>query len=518
MSTAPAESEGTQPAAAPPPAPVIPHARLVLLAACLGLFMSFIEVTAAISTLRALQVDLGVAPADLSWVSSTYTLVVAACVLSGGALGERFGRRRVFLAGVLLLAAGSLVVAVSDGYGWVLLGRGVSGLGGALVLPTSLALITTTFFVDLPRMLRYIAIWVSVSGIGLAVGPLLGGLLLEASGWRAVYLVNTPLAVVTVLVTLRAVTESRVPDRPLDLAGQFWAVLGLSALIYGIAAGGRLGYGDPQVVTVLAVAAGALTALVLTERRAAVPMLDVRMMGNARYAAALVVAAAALFVFVGVVFVEVLFLQRVRDLGPLATGVRLLPAMLAFVAATFTAQRLAGQVRAGRLLAGGSLITTVAALVLLLQRPDGGYGVTALGLVLAGLGSGLVVAPSTAAAFEVVEGAQMGAASSAVTAFRQVGSVLATSVLGAVLALRFLGTLPERLTERGIPESTADRVLSVARAGGSGSARSSPAEVTDAVADAFTTGVHSSLWVVAGVALTASALAATLLARAPRKS
>ncbi|WP_245877500.1 MFS transporter, partial [Streptomyces glaucescens] len=341
MSTAPAESEGTQPAAAPPPAPVIPHARLVLLAACLGLFMSFIEVTAAISTLRALQVDLGVAPADLSWVSSTYTLVVAACVLSGGALGERFGRRRVFLAGVLLLAAGSLVVAVSDGYGWVLLGRGVSGLGGALVLPTSLALITTTFFVDLPRMLRYIAIWVSVSGIGLAVGPLLGGLLLEASGWRAVYLVNTPLAVVTVLVTLRAVTESRVPDRPLDLAGQFWAVLGLSALIYGIAAGGRLGYGDPQVVTVLAVAAGALTALVLTERRAAVPMLDVRMMGNARYAAALVVAAAALFVFVGVVFVEVLFLQRVRDLGPLATGVRLLPAMLAFVAATFTAQRLA---------------------------------------------------------------------------------------------------------------------------------------------------------------------------------
>ncbi|OSZ55580.1 MFS transporter, partial [Streptomyces pharetrae CZA14] len=172
----------------------------------------------------------------------------------------------------------------------------------------------------------------------------------------------------------------------------------------------------------------------------------------------------------------------------------------------------------GRLLAGGSLITTVAALVLLLQRPDGGYGVTALGLVLAGLGSGLVVAPSTAAAFEVVEGAQMGAASSAVTAFRQVGSVLATSVLGAVLALRFLGTLPERLTERGIPESTADRVLSVARAGGSGSARSSPAEVTDAVADAFTTGVHSSLWVVAGVALTASALAATLLARAPRKS
>ncbi|MFE6285149.1 MFS transporter [Streptomyces sp. NPDC057877] len=498
--------------AASPATPVVPHARLVLLAACLGLFMSFVEVTAAISTLRALQVDMGVAPADLSWVSSTYTLVVAACVLSGGALGERYGRRRVFLTGVVLLAAGSLVVAVADGYPQVLLGRGISGLGGALVLPTSLALITTTFFVDLPRMLRFIAVWVSVSGIGLAVGPLLGGLLLEVSGWRAVYLVNTPLAVVTVLVTLRAVTESRVPDRPLDLAGQLWAVLGLSTLVYGIAVGGRNGYDDPRVIAVLAVAAVALAALVRTERRTAVPMLDVRMMRDVRYAAALCVAAASLFVFVGVVFVEVLFLQRVRGLGPLGTGIRLLPAMLGFVAATFLAQRLAGRVRAGRLLAAGSLVTTGAALVLLLQRPDGSYAVTALGLALVGTGSGLVVAPSTNAAFEVVDGARMGQASSAVTAFRQIGSVLATSVLGAVLALRFLGTLPGRLDAEGVAGPVADRVVDVARDGGGTGATASPAPITDAVRDAFTTGVHSALWVVAGVACAAAVLAWTLLA------
>ncbi|MFJ6087359.1 MFS transporter [Streptomyces sp. NPDC092369] len=528
MSTVSAESDGTESGAeastdeaataapasppTPPPAPVIPHARLVLLAACLGLFMSFIEVTAAISTLRALQVDMEVAPADLSWVSSTYTLVVAACVLSGGALGERLGRRRVFLAGVVLIAAGSLVVASAQGYPQVLIGRGISGLGGALVLPTSLALITTTFFVDLPRMLRYISIWVSISGVGLAVGPLLGGVLLQSFDWRAVYLVNTPLAVITVLVTLRAVTDSRVPDRPLDLTGQFWAVLGLSTLVYGIAAGGRAGYDAPAVVTVLAVAAVALTALVRTERRRAVPMLDVRMMANSRYTAALCVAAAALFVFVGVVFLEVLFLQRVREFGPLGTGVRLLPAMLAFVAATASAQRLAGRIRAGRLLAAGSLLTTVAALVLLRQQPDGSYAVTALGLVLAGLGSGLVVAPSTAAAFEVVEGPQMGAASSAVTAFRQVGSVLATAVLGAVLAVRFLGVLPARLAEHRLPGPVIDQVVAVARDGGSASGRSTP-QITQAVAEAFTAGVHSALWVVAGVSFGAAVLASALLAR-----
>jgi DHA2 family multidrug resistance protein-like MFS transporter len=186
--------------------------------------------------------------------------------------------------------------------------------------------------------------------------------------------------------------------------------------------------------------------------------------------------------------------------------------MLAFVAATASAQRLAGRIRAGRLLAAGSLLTTVAALVLLRQEPDGSYAVTALGLVLAGLGSGLVVAPSTAAAFEVVEGPQMGAASSAVTAFRQVGSVLATAVLGAVLAVRFLGVLPERLAEHRLPAPVIDQVVAVARDGGSASGRSTP-QITDAVAEAFTAGVHSALWVVAGVSFGAAVLASVLLAR-----
>ncbi|MFF3943895.1 MFS transporter [Streptomyces sp. NPDC001902] len=497
-----------------PQKPVIPRGRLVLLAACLGLFMSFIEVTAAISTLRALQVDMQVAPADLSWVSSTYTLVVAACVLSGGALGERYGRRRVFLTGVVALAAGSLVVATAGSFPQVLVGRAVSGVGGALVLPTSLAIITTTFFVDLPRMLRSITVWVSVSGLGLALGPLLGGALLDRFDWPAVYLVNTPLAVVTVAVTLYAVRESKVPDRPLDLPGQGLSVLGLGTLVYGIAVGGRAGYDDPVVVAALAVGVVSLVALVLVERRTDVPMLDVRMMGSVRVSAALVVAAAALFAFVGVIFLQVLFLQRVQAVAPMATGVRLLPAMVFFVLSTLVAQRIAGRVGAARLLAAGSLVTAAAAVVLVRQQPDSAYAITAVGLALVGLGSGLVVAPSTAAAFAVVQPAQMGAASNAVTAFRQIGSVLATSVLGAVLAVRFIGALPERLTAAHVPPPVADAVVAVARSGGSGSGRSAPA-VTDAIGASFTVGIHTGLWVVAGVSFAAAVLAAVFLARKP---
>ncbi|MFJ6480970.1 MFS transporter [Streptomyces sp. NPDC091682] len=501
-----------QTAADAPAKPVIPHGTMVLAVACLGLFMSFIEVTAAISTLRALQLDMQVAPADLSWVSSTYTLVVAACVLSGGALGERFGRRRVFVTGVVALAAGSLVVATASGFPQVLVGRAISGVGGALVLPTSLAIITTTFFVDLPRMLRYITIWVSMSGVGLAVGPLLGGALLDRFDWPAVYLVNTPVAVVTVAMALYAVKETKVPDRALDLGGQFLSVVGLGTLVYGIAVGGRLGYDDPVVVVSLAVAVAALTGLVLVERRAPVPMLDVRMMGSLRVSATLVVAASALFTFVGIVFLEVLFLQRVQGTEPMATGLKLLPAMVSFVLSTLVAQRIAAKVGPGRLLAAGSLVTGAAAVVLVAQQPDSAYGITALGLTLLGLGSGLVVAPSTAAAFAVVEPAQMGSASNAVTAFRQVGSVLATSVLGSVLAVRFIGVLPDRLDAAHVPPEVASTVVEVARSGGNGSGRSTEA-VTEAVNASFNAGIHTGMWVVAGVSALAAALSLAFLTR-----
>lgn len=475
--------------------------------------MSFVEVTAAISTMRAMQVDLGVAPADLSWVSSTYTLVVAAGVLSGGAFGERFGRRRVFLTGVAALAAGSLVVAAGDGYAQVLAGRAISGVGGALVLPTSLALITTSF-TDPRERGRRISVWVSVSGFGLALGPLIGGGLLEAYGWHAVYLVNAVLAVATVCVTLYAVPETRIPGRPLDLPGQVLAVVGLGALVGGVAVGGRIGYGDPRIVTALVVAAAALAALVAVERRAPVPMLDVRMMRSAPYAAVLVVAAAGLFGFVGVTFLEVQFLQRVQGADALETGLRLLAAMAAFVLSTAVASRLGVRVGAARLLVLGTLVTGLAGFVLLLQEPGGPYAVTAAGLVLVGLGSGLVIAPSTAAALAVVPPHSAPAASSAVTAFRQVGSVLATAVLGAVLSVRFLGELPAELAAAGVPPRVADAVLDKAVTGSDGGA-AVPAGVDSALAHAFTDGFHAGMLVVSGVCFAAAALAAVFLVRRP---
>lgn len=485
---------------------------MLLLACCLGMFMSFIDVTATISTLNAIQNDLEVAPADLSWVSSTYTLVVAAGVLSGGALGEKFGLRRVFLIGVGCLVVGSLVVFTSDSFAQLLIGRGISGVGGALILPTSLAILVAAF-VDESRRNMMIAIWATASGIGLAVGPLVGGLILEVSSWHSVYMTNAVLAVVTVAVTLYAVPETKIPGRPLDLAGQFLAISGLSCLIYGIAVGGRVGYGDPVVVVVLVIAAIALFLLVVVEANVATPMLDVRMMRSSAYSAALFVSAVGLFCFVGVMFLEVLFLQRVQDVDPVATGIRLLPAMASFVVGTAIAGGLSAKMNAAKLLLIGTVVAGASAIVLAQQQPESPVLLTTVGLVMLGLGSGFVVAPATAATISVVPPEQSSAASSAVTAFRQVGAVLGTATLGAVLAIRFIGDLPGRLSDAGVPDETAEAVVEVARAGGGGGPV--PPQVEQAIDAAFTTGVQTGMWIIAVISFTGSLATALFLLRAP---
>lgn len=495
-----------------PPGPARPIALLV--ACCLGMFMSFIDVTATISTLNAIQTDLEVAPADLSWVSSTYTLVVAAGVLSGGILGERFGLRRVFLAGVGLLVVGSLAVFTADSFAQVLVGRGISGLGGALILPTSLAILVAAF-VDEKRRTVMIAIWATTSGVGLAVGPLAGGLLVTLSGWHSAYLINTVLALLTTAVTLYAVPETKMPGRSLDLPGQFLAIVGLSCLIYGIAVGGREGYGSPLVITVLVVASVSLTVFALVEARTADPMFNVRMMRSSAYTTTLLISAVGLFCFVGVMFMEVLFLQRVQGMDPMASGVVLLAAMGSFVVGTAISGGLSTKMDASRLLLVGTLIAGVAAVVLAQQQTDSAGWLTVTGLSLLGLGAGFVVAPSTSAAISAVGKEQEPAATAAVTVFRQVGAVLGAAVLGSVLTLRFIGDLPGQLDSAGVPPEMVEGVVDAAREGGQGGA-AMPPQVGEAVGTAFTTGVQSGMWLIACVSFAGSLLVVLFLLRRPK--
>lgn len=487
------------------PAPLAPARPLALLVACcLGMFMSFIDVTATIATLNAIQTDLGVASADLSWVSSTYTLVVAAGVLSGGILGERFGLRRIFLLGVALLVVGSLVVFSSDTFAQVLVGRGISGLGGAFILPTSLAILVAGFK-DERRRAIMIAIWATTSGVGLAVGPLAGGLLVTLSGWHSAYLINAVLAFVAAGVTLYAVPETKEAKRSLDLPGQVLTVVGLSSLIYGIAVGGREGYGSPVIVGLLLLATVSLAVFVMVEARRRDPMLDVRMMRSPAYTTTLIISAVSLFCFVGVMFMQVLFLQRVQGLDPLESGVVLLAAMGSFVVGTAVSGGLSAKMDGARLLFIGTLVVGAAALVLAQQQPDSSRWFVCTGLALLGLGSGFVVAPSTSAAINIAGKEQEQAATAAVTAFRQVGAVLGAAVLGAVLSRGFINDLPGQLGAVDMPAEMVEGVVHVAGEGGQVEGPVPP-PVTEAIGTAFTSGVQSGMLLIAAVALCGSLL------------
>ncbi|WP_019855709.1 MFS transporter [Actinopolyspora mortivallis] len=490
-----------------------PRHLAVMVTCCLGMFMAFIEVTAAISTLRSMQVELSVPPAFLSWVSSAYTLALAALVLSGGAIGERFGRKRSYLSGVVILAAGSLVVATAPTFGVVMAGRVISGVGGALILPLSLAYVVMTF-TDANQRARMISVWVSMSGVALALGPVLGGALNSMTSWRAVFVINTPLALVTVPLGVYALREAANPQRRLDPGGQFLAVVGLTGLVYGVIAGGRDGYAATHVLASLGLGVLCLIGLVLVEARAEQPMLDVRMMRSLPYSISLFLAAVGLFGFVGVTYVQVMFLQQVQRHTPLESGLRLLAEMVAFMVVTVLAGRWTARFGPARMLLTGLFTAAVAALLLSTQDADTSYLFSGLALALVGAGSGLVIAPSTSAALSVVPPQRAPAASNAVTGFRQVGSVLGTAVLGAVLGTRFAGALADELAEANVAAPRAEALVRAAR---QGIPHSEDPVVRAAILRSYESGVQLSLLCNSVLLLCASGVAVVFVVLSRRK-
>ena len=291
----------------------------VLLAVCLGTTMLFFQITASASALGAIQEDLRASPTALIWIPSAYTLAVAALVLSAGTLGSRHGRWRLFRLGVLVMIAGSLTSVVATSTGLVIVGQLASGVGGALILPNSLAILGTAF-PDPQRRTEAITAWAAASGIGLAIGPLAAGELLAHLGWHAAFASTPVLGALTLAVTVRSAPEAPEPGGRLDLAGQLVAVVTISALVCALIQGGQTGYGSPGVVGLWTVAAVGAVAFVLVEHRSVVPMLDLRLFSVRAFIAVLLVGAVLLFGFSGVTILLVLFYERVQHLRPWPRG------------------------------------------------------------------------------------------------------------------------------------------------------------------------------------------------------
>ncbi|WP_338017631.1 MFS transporter [Streptomyces adustus] len=487
-------------------------AVVTLVAMCLGAMTTFLLITASVSALSAIQDDLHVSPTGLVWIPSAYTLLVASLVLSAGTIGNLYGRKRAFVTGAAVLIIGSLVVYTADSVGGVIAGQLVSGLGGALVLPNSLAILGAAF-PDPHRRTEAITVWVASSGIGLAVGPLIAGTLLDHFHWNTVFLSTAVLAVVTMVAAV-FVAESRGPKGKLDIPGQVLAVLGIAALVYALIEGGHDGYTSSRILTAWVVAAAALTGFVLVERAARTPMLDITLFRSTSFSAVMFVAAVSLFGFTGLAILSVLFYERVQHLSALDVGWRLLPFFGCYVIVSYATGRIIRRTGFKLPLTLGFLVGAAATAGLTTLDPTTPYARVWWLFALFGAASGMVAAPSTAAALVSVSHERAGMASGAVNAFRQIGSVTGTSLLGALLASRLQSGLPSRLDAHHVPRAAWPAVEHAVSTGSSGH-RAAPPSVTAAVGDAFTSGVHAGVIVIAAVFLCAALASALLIHNRP---
>jgi EmrB/QacA subfamily drug resistance transporter len=486
---------------------------LALAVICIGTMMAFINVSSTIGALSSMQADLHSSPTEIVWITSTYSLVVASLILAFGTLSDILGRRRIFAVGALFFVAGSLIAFAAHDTGVLIAGQAVIGIGGAMVLPSGLSIVSH-IFTDPRQRTEAISIWAGSSGLGVAIGPLAAGALLETASWNLIFLINVGLGIAAFVGALVLVPDSRHPDRRLDVVGVLLGTITVATLTFAIIEGKTLGYTSDRILTAYALTAIALVAFVIYEARHPDPMMDVRLFRSGSFSAVMGVAATAMFGFTGTALITVLYLQHVQSLTPLEAGVRSLTMFVPFILLSALAGKLVHKTGFKVMLTAGLLVLGSGILALLWTANTTSFTHVWPGLVIVGIGSGLLVAPSTAAAVISVHPTQAGMASSAVNMFRQLGNVLGASVLGTIITSQFASNLTDNLTAGGLPQATADQITAGAQHGEE--AAGLPAQVADlvtsAVGNAFTDAYHSAA-LVAGIVVLVVAIPTVFLVR-----
>ena len=485
-----------------------------LLAVCLGTFMLLLDVTIVNVALPSIQDDLHATFAQLQWVVDAYALSLAALLLTAGSLADRFGRRLLFAVGLAVFTAGSLLCAVANSPMFLVLARAGQGIGGAIMFATSLALLAQAFHGR--ERGTALAVWGAVTGVAVAAGPVLGGIITSGWSWRGIFFVNIPVGVVAMAVTLWRVTESRNPGGRVDLAGFALFTGGLCALVYGLIRAGEQGWGDTGVAVCLACAGALLAAFLVVERLSERPMFDLALFRVPTFAGGSVAAFAINGCVYAMVLYIVLYLQDLLGYSALQTGLRLLIMSAVSLPAAIASGRLSSHVPV-RFLIGLGLAGSGGGLLLMAGlTPGSTWTHLTGGLVLAGVGSGLVNPALASTAVGVVPPRAAGMASGINTTFRQVGIATGIAVFGTLFASRLTGDIVSGLA--GTPEAGHAKAIAAAFSQGQGqhliatlppTARSA---VGQAARAAFVSGLNEIL-VVSGVGALVAAVAVTFLIR-----
>jgi EmrB/QacA subfamily drug resistance transporter len=478
-------------------------------AMCFALFMIMLDNTVVNVALPSIQRSLNASTSSLEWTVNAYTLSFAVLLVTGGRLGDLFGRRKIFLAGVVIFASASAAIGFSPSDTWLVAWRAVQGVGSALMMPATLSIITNAFPPE--ERGKAIGTWAGVSAMALAIGPVVGGFLVESVSWQSIFFLNLPVAVGAVVIALFAVRESRdeTVERSVDIPGVLTLTTGLAALVLALVEGNGWGWGSGLELAMFALAAVGLTAFALLERRRAVPMVDFSFFRSRTFLGANIVAFIVSFAMLAMFFFLALYMQNIRGYSPLQAGVRFLPSTVMIIIIAPLAGRLADRVGSRPLITFGLLCVSGALFWQSHLTVSSGYGALLPGFMLMGVGMGFVMSPMSLAAMNAVDRAKAGVASGILSMNRMVGGTFGVAILGALVATLGRSKIDELLPR--LPDAARGKLAD--GLGSGGVAHGVPARVTDAAQQAFVYALHYGLLLGSGVALLGALAAFALIRR-----
>jgi EmrB/QacA subfamily drug resistance transporter len=455
--------------------------------------------------------------ADLQWFVSAYTLVLAAGVLPGGLLGDRFGRKKMLLVALVVYAGGSVLAATSTTAGMFIAAQAVLGFGAALVIPLVLSGIAVLF--TAAERPRAVGIWAAANFVALPLGPIVGGWILSNYWWGWVFLMNLPIIVLAIIAVVILLPESRSEQPPaLDPVGVVTSSVGLGVLTFGLVKAGQDGWGSAGALTGMLGGAALLVVFALWERALdhrspGRTLVDLSLFGSARFTWGTIIAGLGIFAFFGLLFATPQYFQAVLGTDAIGSGIRLLPLLGGMMVGAGLADRVADRIGAKITVATGFVVLGAALVLATATTATSGYGLAATWTAIGGAGAGLALATASSAALAAISAERAGVASALMQAVQKLGTPLAAAILGSVLNSGYAS----RLDVTGLPAGTASAVRDSVYAGVEVAGRLGSPELLLGVRTAFVDGLDQLLWASAGVAALGVLLTVAFLpARAPR--
>jgi EmrB/QacA subfamily drug resistance transporter len=500
------------------------HPIAALAVICLGLFVISVDATIVNVALPTLSRELHADTAQLQWIVDAYTLVMSGLLLSAGSLSDRFGRRGWLNSGLALFAITSGIAAQANSADQLIAARAAMGVGAAVIFPTTLGLITNIFTDPVPRA-KAIGVWAAMVGVGVAVGPISGGWLLEHFWWGAIFMVNIPVAALAIIGGVAFVPTSRDPAAPrVDVPGLILSAAGITALVATVIEAPTWGWTNARTATGFTLAAIVLAAFALWERRSTHPMLDVTVFVNRRFSGGSLAVTAGFLTLFGFIFVITQYFQFIKDYSAFGAGVRLLPVAVSIAVASVLGPRLVERTGTTAVVTGG--LAVFAAGLAWASTVDAvtPYSQIAMQMLLLGTGLGLTTAPATEAIMGSLAADKAGVGSAINDTTRELGGTLGVAIVGSVFASVYSGHLGSAPALAGLPVdirsamqhsmALAHQVIAQLPAG----RVAGGAPIRDAVNHAFLDGLRLGSLVCAGIALAAAVVVAVLLPARARQA